>query len=492
MPRSSSRSRRLSDASLRPLVGFLLLACFGILFAGCGGGEPVDEFVISEDEMTRFREMASDAEKAFLSGTVIDVGDASSSAGSGAIAQTPPSAPVGSGSRAPAAGVPVVDLSQVPVFNALRASPKAAQGNVYMVTNTFVNLRSKPAQNAENLERLVQGDMVEVQEFTDAAWAKVKAVSTGKEGYLSTRFVAKLTTDDKLESEKKAFEGMYFVNYAFVNVRAQPNQASEKLGQIPGQSIVKPLSRDAQWSKVMFQGKEGYAASNYLSPFLPAFIVRQDSYRLPILHYKLGQAGMIEAMEQHLGRLRRDGIAFQTMRSFQDLLIRQQADTNVRLPENAVIIAVTGITPENVRQLSDALGRAGARATLFIESEQLGITGLTEKQILTLVANGHDIQSATHTGDDLRALTNAQVELELKQSRKMLEEFTRRTVTAVAYPQGGVNDRVAQIAADSGYLFGVSSSAEKTFSREQLLKLPSLQIFPTMTADEVVTMAKGS
>lgn len=483
MSRYRSRRSKSAYASLRPLGAFLLLACFGILFAGCGS-DPVDEFVISEDDAEQFKEMALDAEQDYLSGTVINVNDGSGDtlpAGSGSFT---------AGSTTHASGSPVIDLSQVGAYNALRATGGNSAGNVYTVTSEFVNLRAKPQQNAENLARVNQGEAVEVLEFTDAAWAKVKVASVGKEGYVSTRMIGKLTTDDKLAEEKAKFDGMFFVNYAFVNVRAEANQKSAKLGEIPGQSIIKPISRDATWTKVLFQGKEGYVSSAYLSPFLPAFIVRQESYTMPILHYKLGQQGLIEAMEQHLARLRRDGAVFQTASSFRDILLRQQGDSSVRLPANSVLIAITGVTPENIRTASDALGRAGVRATFFIETKQLGITGITEKQVLTLLANGHDVQSGMHTGDDLRALTNAQVELELRQSRKLLEDMTRRSVFAAAYPQGGVNDRVMQVAADAGYLFGIGSGAEKTFNRSQLLKLPSLQIFPTMTADEVAATVK--
>ena len=118
------------------------------------------------------------------------------------------------------------------------------------------------------------------------------------------------------------------------------------------------------------------------------------------------------------------------------------------------------------------------------------MTGITEKQLLTLRANGFDVESAGHTGDDFRALTNGQVTQELRQSRKLLEE-SGLGVLAVAYPEGGVNDRIAMLASEAGYLMGLGEDSSRTFTRNDLLRLPAIAIFPSMTTDEVVKLATG-
>jgi peptidoglycan/xylan/chitin deacetylase (PgdA/CDA1 family) len=118
------------------------------------------------------------------------------------------------------------------------------------------------------------------------------------------------------------------------------------------------------------------------------------------------------------------------------------------------------------------------------------MTGITEKTIVTLLADGFDLQSAGHTGDDLRSLTNAQVTLELQESRKILEDLTHKSVYVVAYPQAGVNDRVMQKAAEAGYLFGLGSAPDRTFSRDQFLRLPSYTVTTSMTAEDIEKVAK--
>ena len=144
-----------------------------------------------------------------------------------------------------------------------------------------------------------------------------------------------------------------------------------------------------------------------------------------------------------------------------------------------------------MKELSDILRISGVTATLFFETKGVGLSGVSEKILLTLLANGHDIQSGAHTGDDLRSLTNAQVDLELQQSRQILESLIQRPVFAVAYPKGGINDRVRQKAQEAGYLLGISSSLGRTFTRDQLLRLPSFGVTSDVTDDEVNAFVFG-
>ncbi len=210
---------------------------------------------------------------------------------------------------------------------------------------------------------------------------------------------------------------------------------------------------------------------------------------LPILQYHATDASSIKALGDHVTGLKQAGVKFLTFRDLKALVLQQESQ-DVQVPPNSVILAVTDLTADNVKQVSDALYGANVPATLFLQTRGVGLSGITEKMLLTLVANGFDIQSAGHTGDDLRSLTNAQVTLEAQQSRKILEDITKQPVFAMDYPQGGVNDRVAQIAGDSGYLFGLGNTPEKEFTRSQFLRLPSYNILPSMTADDVLNILK--
>lgn len=469
------RSRRARNYGASPLIAFLLVASFGILFVGCAPAPKDEEISFTEDDLAEFHEIASDD-------------DAGSGSVTGSGSDMPYLLPLPSGSGATAAEV-ILDLSKVPRYNAIRTA-SVTEKNLYRVTNEFVNVRAAANSQSAFVERLERGATVAVTAFPDASWAEVQ-MADGKKGFVALRYLARVTSDSRLAEEKKQFEGQYYVNYAYVNVRQSPDQSSPKVGEIPGQALVKPISIQNGWAAVTFQGKTGYVSEGYLAPFLPAFQVRQETFELPILHYRLQQdtAVLLKNMAAHVKSLKDQGYTFMTLRQFADLL-DQQESRDVRLNPKSAVVAVSGITKDNVQAVTDALNGAGIDASLFIQTSDVGMTGITEKQLLTLKANGFDIQSAGHTGDDFRALTNGQVTQELRQSRKMLEDAGMQ-VLAIAYPEGGVNDRISMLTSEAGYLMGIGEDSSRTFGRDDLLRLPAIVIFPSMTNDEVVKLATG-
>jgi peptidoglycan/xylan/chitin deacetylase (PgdA/CDA1 family)/SH3-like domain-containing protein len=479
MNRYRSARRSSLNPATGPIVAFLIIACFGLLFVtGCSrpadqATEKLEDDTFTAEDVAKFQELASDS-----SDTMVLTGSG----------QTSVAASVKGEGATPATSVaPPADPALKKQYDAMRAG-SSGDGNTFRVTNEFLNVRSEPNVGGAFVARLDQGNVVTVVDYVNAGWAKVK-LADGKEGYVSAQYISKLTTEAKLKDEQKKYEGQYFVDFAFVNVRKSPDSGSEKLGEIQGQAFVKPVSVEGQWAKVVVDGKEGYISTQYLSPFRPNFLVRQDSYTLPILFYHVDQPGMLQALTQHVARLKQDGMHLLTLRNLLETVQTQEV-RDVRLPPKSVAIAVSGITAENAKQVSDALYAAGAPATFFVQTDKVGLTGISEKLVLTLQANGFDVQSAGHTGDDLRTLTDSQTLLELAQSRKLLEDITHKSVFAVAYPQGGANDRVLQQAADAGYLFGVGSAPDKNFTREQFLRLPSYTITSGMSADDVVTLVK--
>ena len=486
MNRYHSPRRTSSNAAAGPIVAFLLIACFGLLFVtGCSSTstttERSEDDTFTAEDVARFQQLSQ--QDAAASSPSSEQGMAVT-AGSGAAKSTPTTLT----STTPAVSPVAVDPAVKKLYDALRAGSSGKGGNIYRVTNAFLNVRGEAAVSAAFVAKLNQGDLVSVVEFINGSWAKV-ALSGGKTGFVSSRYISKLTTEERLKDEQKAFDGQFFVNFAFLNMRKSPDSGSEKIVEIPSQAFVHVLSAEKEWSRVSYDGKEGYVSTQYLSPFRPNFLVRQDQFTLPILMYSAAQDTDLAALTQHVARLKADGVKILTFRGFYETLQAQES-RDVRLPPRGAVLAVTGITASNARAVSDALIGAGVPATLFIQTDQVGLSGISEKMLLTLQANGFDIQSAGHTGDDLRTLTNAQTQLELEQSRTILEQITHKAVFAVAYPLGGANDRVLTAAADGGYLFGVSSAPDKAFSRDQFLRLPSYAITSGMTAEDVLRLTK--
>lgn len=465
MSRYRARRRSSSATTARPVIAFLLIASFGILFAGCTSSTEPEEFSFTPEDLAEARALVESqaSEDAPMLEDLADEG------GSGI----------------------TLDVSMASQYDSIRSSALESGEDVYRVVNEFVNLRDAPSISSTVLARLVQGDLLTVEDFPDATWAKVTSLSDGQEGYLASRYIAKLTSEEDLAAEKEKYEGQYFVNFRFLNVRRSADSNSEKLGELEGQKFVRPISIEGEWARIPFEGGEGYVSTQYLAPFLPNFLVRQERFTLPVLHYHFGQDASIDLLEQHLARLKQEDVDLITLREFRMLLLRQE-EQDVRLNPRSAVVVVSGVTSENADAISTVLSSAGVSATLFIETKELGISGLTEKTLITLLANGNDAQSAAHTGDDLRSLTNSQVDLEVKQSRKLIEDMTNRPVFAIAYPQGGVNDRVTDFVRDAGYLFGITRGQDRTFTRDQLLRIPAFEVSSFTSADEVARFVLGT
>jgi uncharacterized protein YgiM (DUF1202 family)/peptidoglycan/xylan/chitin deacetylase (PgdA/CDA1 family) len=451
-----------------------------MLFAGCSrvkgpndGDFTMEESTFTADDVAKFQELSG-------SPTVSGTGTLTAEMGTGGVQVED----VTETENSVVSGL-TVDAAELARLDAMRTMTSGKGG--YRVTNEFLNVRATPSSQGANLGRLDKGQALEVLEFTNASWAKVKF--NDKEGYVSAKYIGKVVSSEMLEQEKKAFENMYYVNFGFVNVRAEPKTTAAKLGQIDGQAFVRPLSIDGQWAKVAFEDKEGYVSMQFLAPFRPPFLVRQDSYALPILHYDVSQEGIMDVLISHIAALKKSGVHFITLRELYDTVLAQEGK-DISLREKSVVIAVSGLTIDNIKRTSDAISGAGAKATFFLETKLIGVSGINEKSLLTLQANGFDLQSGGHTGDDLRSLTSAQVKLEVEQSRKLLEDLTRRSVFAILYPQGGVNERVMQRTHDAGYLFGIANNPEKTFNRDEFLRLPSIAVTSGMTADDVVRLVQ--
>lgn len=469
------------------LTFFLLIVSFGILFAGCGQPEPdksFEEFTFSDSDLAQVQKMANSSASSSGS-TTPDNGDYTT--GTSVLS-------VGSGTSVLSDGTSTAAVSVTPdkekqaLYDGLRASAFDQGANVYRVNNPFLNVRQSMDVGSTLVAKLNQGDIVTVLDIPNAEWAKVKT-SAGVEGFVAFRYIAKLTTEQKMPEDKKQFEGKYFVDFDFLNMRKDPTTQAEKVGELPGQTVLKPLSMNGEWARVSFGGKEGFVSTQYLKPFLPVFLVRQEQYKLPILQYYADDSASLSALPKQVAALKAAGKKIVTLKTLYDTVLSQET-RDARINPDTVVIVVGGVSGKNVRAVSDALETASIGATLFIQTKDVGLTGVTEKTILNLMANGNDLQSGGHTGDDLRSMTDSQVQLELGQSKKLLQDITHKEVYAFNYPKGGVNDRIMKQAAEMGYLFGISQSPDTNFTRTQFLRLPTLIVSSGMSPEDVVKLTK--
>ncbi len=458
----------------RPFT-LLLLVSFSILFVGCSKSEPersFEDFTFTDHDLQRIEQATQNSESG------------SATASGGTVSSSVPSLSLVAPTDAALSTLPPVDTERQRLYDNLRMSLSDAQDNAYRVNNPFLNVRSNMGVGTAQVARLSQGELVKVVDILNAEWAKVR-MQNNQEGFVAFRYLAKVTTEQKLPEEKKRFAGQYFVDFSFVNIRKDPTSQSEKIGELPGQAIVKPVALNGEWARVSFNGREGYVSAQYLKPFQPVFLVRQESYNVPILLYRATDSSSIGTLTKHITALKNAGKKIATLRALHDLVIDQETK-DVRWRPDMVVLVVTGVNAANIRQVSDTLQAAQVGATLFVSTKEIGLTGITEKAVLNLIANGNELQSEGHAGDDLRSLTDSQLTLELNQSKKILQDITHQEVYAVAYPTGGVNDRVMKQASAAAYLFGLSQTPDRKFDRSQFLRLPALFINSTTTPEELI------
>ncbi len=248
----------------RSLTVFLLIVSFGILFAGCSQPEPdksMEDFTFSDTDLQNVTKMAtsSSLSPSLAEPTGSESMDLTVAATTGSVLTETVSV--------------TPDKEKQALYDNLRMAAADQGDNLYRVNNPFLNVRVSMSVNAALVARLEQGAMLTVTEIPTAEWAKVK-LGNGETGYVAFRYIAKVTTEEKLPEDKKQFEGKYFVDFQFLNIRKDPSTQAEKMGELPGQAIVKPISMNNEWARVAYDGKEGYVSTQYLKPLQPVFLVR--------------------------------------------------------------------------------------------------------------------------------------------------------------------------------------------------------------------------
>lgn len=90
-------------------------------------------------------------------------------------------------------------------------------------------------------------------------------------------------------------------------------------------------------------------------------------------------------------------------------------------------------------------------ATLFLQASQTE-ADFPADQVKTLVQAGWELDSHGQTGADLTGLTDQELDAEVTGARRRLQQDFGAKVEFFSYPQGSVDDRVAQAVQAAGFL----------------------------------------
>ncbi len=140
-------------------------------------------------------------------------------------------------------------------------------GKTKVVTATSLNVRSGPSTSNSVIGSLKQNDKVEVISESNG-WSKVKF--SGKEGYVSSAYLKDSNggnTGGGSENPNPTPGKTKVVTATSLNVRSGPSTSSSKIGSLRQNEVVEVISESNGWSKIKFNGKEGYVSSDYLKDY---------------------------------------------------------------------------------------------------------------------------------------------------------------------------------------------------------------------------------
>lgn len=155
-------------------------------------------------------------------------------------------------------------------------------------------------------------------------------------------------------------------------------------------------------------------------------------------------------------------------------------------PQKPVVIT---FDDNNANQYTDALPilkKHGLMSVIYIVTGRIGAFTLTEEQIKEMSAAGMDIQSHTISHRVLPALPTSEIDRELSESKKRLEELTGKPIRHVAYPGTAHNQKVRERAAAMGYVTGTIMDPRTATEKDDFMKLPRIMMTDDTNLEKVL------
>ncbi len=119
-------------------------------------------------------------------------------------------------------------------------------------TTAKVNVRATASENGSKLGTLASGKLVTCY-GTEGDWSKIDY--NGTEAYVKSDYVATATSSTRSTTTN-----------ATINIRSDRSETSTKVGKASkGSTVLELYTYDDGWSKILYDGKEGYCKSQYLN-----------------------------------------------------------------------------------------------------------------------------------------------------------------------------------------------------------------------------------
>ncbi|MGI6103657.1 MAG: polysaccharide deacetylase family protein, partial [Patescibacteria group bacterium] len=160
-----------------------------------------------------------------------------------------------------------------------------------------------------------------------------------------------------------------------------------------------------------------------------------------------------------------------------------------RINERSIILTFDDGYRDFFEAAYPILRRRGVTAVAFVTTGFLNDKEgryLTDEMVRELHDAGIEIGAHTVTHANLAAITPEKLRTELLESRFRLEELIGDRVTSVAYPSGKYSDDVLRLSAFAGYDLGVTTEYGAATLRDDVLRLPRINVTGGMPVDELL------
>lgn len=199
--------------------------------------------------------------------------------------------------------------------------------------------------------------------------------------------------------------------------------------------------------------------------------------------------------------LMKQGYGFVSLAEVRDFLNQERS-----IPQKAVWLSFDDGCTELLENVLPLVRRYNIPVTLFIPSGIVegdgrfpwlrqppsGRHAMTVEQ-LQMIAGYPEVTIGSHTVShaDLRCCPEKELDRELRESRRMLEAWTGRTVDCLAYPYGFFDERTMQAARAAGYTLAVTTENASITPNSNPYLVPRFSVANAITFPEMVCNAVG-
>lgn len=263
-----------------------------------------------------------------------------------------------------------------------------------------------------------------------------------------------------------------------VQIQAQErNQISsdsqQSLTQSPIESNALSQSQSQPQSQTLSQSASQSPSEPGIKPIAPSQPPLQQSQKkhlkeIPILYYhsiekEAGNELRIpaEEFESHIKFLHQAGYQSITLHE-----LYQHFYEGRELPQKPFVLTFDDGYSDNYSNAFRIAGKYGFTGTIFMVTGWIDGEGyLTKEQLREMSKAGWQIEAHTVSHPKLNELTAAQLESELRESKRQLEKLLNRPVEFLAYPFGVYTEQVIQESRAAGYLMGLTT--ERGWAKEK-------------------------